>query len=614
MKQYIRAGSLLILAVILQGQTIDISNGISADSEKLVLSPIDLDAIPEYQLDEESWLKRENNLRQSVADSMNILFSIEKERLVRNLTEKETFHLHAVKDSLEMLYKDSLASLLKPVAADNTVLIDRLADSLTMVCNNKLMEAEQKYKQLYIDSLNAIRPVKNDTVYIKEEDSIIPVNEAVYETALYKYLVTLSSEKGNPLFFWQNDPLNTFKMHEYSAFLSTYFPHYHSGSVMILKAKLLLDEKRTDEAILTYFKYLCFFPGHNNYSYGLEEYTKLLAPAEKRTDFELGMLRIADSLKTSRGNGDPTEIWIRQLLKYTGQNALPYILNEFDTYIAKSSNHIQKDELISEMFAFLIRNGKLRESQLTADKLELLFPNSTLRAKVMLKSITVTSEKFKDYAQAIEQYGRFIHEFPDHPFAAGARFARAKLYEEKLKQPLNAIEEYRLLTEEYPQAKEVVYARFARAELYMRTAKSYDSAIIEYQTVVKDFPRDTLYVIKSYQKMAELYLAVQKDSLAIGMLMKIVHDYPQASAAPEALYKMAGIYEKQAEHAVLALNYYRQIREQYSDNSLAGKAVKKIAAIEKAQAKLNKDVSNNESSGTTEENSGTVPDSTNGNP
>lgn len=161
---------------------------------------------------------------------------------------------------------------------------------------------------------------------------------------------------------------------------------------------------------------------------------------------------------------------------------------------------------------------------------------------------------------AIEEYRKFIREFPDHPYAPYAQYQIANIYFQDVKGPERGAGEAKKALEEFERLK----------RLYLRNP---------YRDIVDIKIEKCRDVIAAYEFMVGKFY-FKKDSFraARGRFEGVIKNYPEYKDMPEVLYLLWKTYMA-LEEKEKAEDIYHQLLTGYPNSKEALKARKERAII-----------------------------------
>ncbi|MDD4955314.1 MAG: DUF3808 domain-containing protein [Candidatus Omnitrophica bacterium] len=145
-----------------------------------------------------------------------------------------------------------------------------------------------------------------------------------------------------------------------------------------------------------------------------------------------------------------------------------------------------------------------------------------------------------EYREAIDNYSRFIEEFPSSDKADSAQYYLAGCMD-ILGEEVGALNAYADLLKKYPKSRWVPYAYYWRGEIFLNMGE-LDSAISEYQKMLKEYPNHPV-AVSAMRGIGLAYYKQNKFKEAIDMYQSVL-DIAETSSDGYEYYQMGLCYLK----------------------------------------------------------------------
>ncbi|MCX7792960.1 MAG: outer membrane protein assembly factor BamD [Thermodesulfovibrionales bacterium] len=174
--------------------------------------------------------------------------------------------------------------------------------------------------------------------------------------------------------------------------------------------------------------------------------------------------------------------------------------------------------------------------------------------------------KEEEIELAIEEYRKFLREFPEHPHAPYAQYQIASLYFQDVKGPERGAGAAKKALEEFERLK-ILYPRNPYRDIVDIRIEKCREVIAAYELMVGKF-----------------YFKKDSFRAARGRLEGLIRNYPDFRDMPEVLYLLWKTY-RALEEKDKAESTYHYLLQKYPDSKEAIKAKKEYAKLEKVGSK-----------------------------
>jgi len=147
------------------------------------------------------------------------------------------------------------------------------------------------------------------------------------------------------------------------------------------------------------------------------------------------------------------------------------------------------------------------------------------------------------WEESIKAFQALIAAHPQSPRVPATLYRIGQIYQEQLKLPTRAIENYRKYIEDYPKGAKAKEARFLIAQTYAQQGDS-SQAIKEYQLVLNRYPKDNKLSPSAQLAIGSLYEQEGKWDQALGEYGKVKRDFPGTLPALRVPLHIASYYQE----------------------------------------------------------------------
>ncbi len=188
------------------------------------------------------------------------------------------------------------------------------------------------------------------------------------------------------------------------------------------------------------------------------------------------------------------------------------------------------------------------------------YPNSALVPSAIFQMGTIFHLYLHDYPRALTTYSQLTYYFPTNKYTFLARKNMAEIYQYKYLDFQKAIIEYRKLVNNYPQHHELDHYQYQIAQCYCKL-NAFEQALIEYRTLIERFPHTTL-ADEVYYQIANTYYLQGKLLEAERIYQEMISKFPTSPLIVEAKFGTANcLEEREALNQALAI--YQEIADKY---------------------------------------------------
>jgi len=480
-----------------------------------------------------------------------------------------------VKDSLQLTYEESFLEQQDSIAYMYT---SQIADIINQ-CANKRDSLERQIQALR-DSLSII----SDRKHVLEGVGYDPEFEAKYfnygkmlkreESKTKSGLLFLSSEIEN---------IHPFQINELEQYVDRFFPEARCDSVQDFLTQLYIRQQDWKNAGLSLIKFIYLYPESP-----LSEEIKTIRSGIFQT--EKYYKNYSDYLMTVIA---ATPVYPKMDIRYF---KFVELIKDFPDPDIRAS-FVKEARKFLEFYPFsshapkvclwiaedLLKNEKSQSSYITLRRLMIFYPNCIEIPVALYNSAKIQEKNFQEYQNAIDNYYRFIENFPDDTLAAYAHYRIAKLADSQLNNWEKATKEYQIAADLFlpvQKTKMGIAALTRRALILADEMNLIQDAVSTYRSIDAHFP-NTPDAHQALMAAGDLFNRHKQYESAAFQYINLYEKYPEAENVLDALEKAVKIYSDRINNQDKTIETLNIIINNYPGSKSEARATKRLKKLEK---------------------------------
>lgn len=473
-----------------------------------------------------------------------------------------------IKDSLQLTYEESFLEQQDSIA---NMYISQIADIIYQFANER--DSLERQIQALRDSLSILRGVGYN-----------PEFEAKY----FNYGKMLKQEEAKTksgLLFLSSEieDIYPFQINELEQYVDQFFPEARCDSIQDFLTQLYIRRQDWKNAELSLIKFIYLYPESP-----LSEEIKTIRSGIFQT--ERYYKNYSDYLMTVVAT---TPAYPKMDIRYF--KFVELIKNFPDPDIRAS--FIKEARKFLELYPFssnapkvclwiaedLLKNEKSQSAYITLRRLMIFYPNCIEIPVALYNSAKIQEKNFQEYQDAIDNYYRFIENFPDDTLAAYAHYRIAKLADSQLNNWEKATQEYQIAADLFlpiQNNKKCIAALTRRARILADEMNLIQDAVSTYRSIDAHFP-NTPDAHQALMAAGDLFNRYKQYESAVFQYINLYEKYPEAENVLDALEKAVKIYSDRINNQDKTIETLNIIINNYPGSKSAAWATKRLKKLEK---------------------------------
>lgn len=409
------------------------------------------------------------------------------------------------------------------------------------------------------------------------------------EEAYFDYLSKLNYEQPKKYFLDTGgflrktvssaEGLAGYKIEEYRAYLSIYFPGAHSDHIQRFLIETYIGQKEWTEVLAGLLKFAYLYQDSPLKGPVIENGSQIVQEEEYFASNRDNLLSL---IQGSPETDEIQERYFEYLTALRSLNAEGMELifkREAWEFMGNYADYPRGSSILSWLAEVELANGAHHPAFMIHARLMTMYPDSPEFSAALYRTARFQQERFSEFEQATANFRKFLEQFPEDSLVADVQYRIAAVADENLGDWETAVAEYEQLATKYPQSPHTVAGLLRMGEIQAGKLKLKEDAISTYKRIASEYPENTAGATEALQRAGKLYEKSKSWEAAIEQYMAVHNKYPSTEGALESLEICAVLYEKKIKRNDKAREILNTIVMDFPDTKSAKKAAKRLKKL-----------------------------------